>query len=286
MDQQMGSAETIAVPLDMALPPSFDGDDPSFRYRFLEPSSQLLTRPVFDSQGWDHDFGYDGVVIEDKVDVVSHYPAAISVQLTKDKKEFNIQLHSSISARHGDKGSTMAGLDIQTFGKKQAYLLKGETKVRNFRNNITAAGISVTFLEENVVSGLKVEDHIALQKSLLLSGNAGVVRSQDGTAYGANLELCRRDEDYPIGQDQVLLGLSIMRYRGDLICGCNLQSQFSVGRNSRLNIKAGLNNKLSGQISIKTSCSDQLQIAALALLPAVKTIFKKIFPESRDGSSA
>ncbi|KAL0376449.1 UNVERIFIED_CONTAM: Translocase of chloroplast, chloroplastic [Sesamum calycinum] len=245
MDQQMGSAETIAVPLpDMALPPSFDGDDPSFRYRFLEPSSQLLTRPVFDSQGWDHDFGYDGVVIEDKVDIVSHYPAAISVQLTKDKKEFNIQLHSSISARHGDKGSTMAGLDIQTFGKKQAYLLKGETKVRNSRNNITAAGISVTFLEENVVSGLKVEDHIALQKSLLLSGNAGVVRSQDGTAYGANLELCRRDEDYPIGQDQVLLGLSIMRYRGDLICGCNLQSQFSVGRNSRLNIKAGLNNKV------------------------------------------
>ncbi|KAL2229761.1 UNVERIFIED_CONTAM: Translocase of chloroplast chloroplastic [Sesamum indicum] len=287
MDQQMGSAETIAAPLpDMALPPSFDGDDPSFRYRFLEPSSQLLIRPVFDSHGWDHDCGYDGVVIEDKVDIVSHFPAAISVQLTKDKKEFNMQLRSSVSARHGDKRSSMAGLDIQTFGMKQAYLLKGETKVRNSKKNITAAGVSITFLEENVVSGLKVEDHIALGKSLLLSGNAGVVRSQDGTAYGANLELCRRDEDYPIGQDQVLLGLSIMRYRGDLTCGCNLQSQFSVGRNSKLNIRAGLNNKLSGQISIKTSCSDQLQIAALALLPAVKTIFKKIFPESREVSLA
>ncbi|KAK4425856.1 Translocase of chloroplast, chloroplastic [Sesamum alatum] len=286
MDQQTGSAETIAIPLpDMALPPSFDGDDPSFRYRFLEPSSQLLTRPVFDSQGWDHDCGYDGVIIEDKVDIGSHFPAAISVQLTKDKKECNIQLQSSVSAKHGDKGSTMAGLDIQTFGNKQAVLLKGETKVRNSKKNTTAAGVSITFLEENVVSGLKVEDHIAVRKSLMLSGNAGVVRSQDGTAYGANLELCRRDKDYPIDQDQVLLGLSIMRYRGDLICGCNLQSQFSVGRNSKWNIRAGLNNKLSGQISIKTSCSDQLQIAALALLPVVRTIFKKIFPESTDGYS-
>ncbi|KAL0457404.1 UNVERIFIED_CONTAM: Translocase of chloroplast, chloroplastic [Sesamum latifolium] len=165
MDQQMASADTIAVPLpDMALPPSFDGDDPSFRYRFLEPSSQLLTRPVFDSQGWDHDCGYDGVVIEDKVDIVSHFPAAFSVQLTKDKKEFNIQLHSSVSARHGDKGSSMAGLDIQTFGKKQAYLLKGETKVRNSKKNITAAGVSLTFLEEMWCLGSKLRTILHFEK--------------------------------------------------------------------------------------------------------------------------
>ncbi|KAA8543112.1 hypothetical protein F0562_021393 [Nyssa sinensis] len=115
-DQDINPAP-IPVPLpDMALPPSFDNESPAYRYRFLEPTSQFLARPVLDNHGWDHDCGYDGVNLEHSLAIASQFPAAVALQITKDKKEFNIHLDSSVSAKHGENGSSMAGFDIQTIG--------------------------------------------------------------------------------------------------------------------------------------------------------------------------
>ncbi|KAL2459648.1 translocase of chloroplast [Forsythia ovata] len=285
-NEEAGTSAAVAVPLpDLVLPPSFDGDNPSFRYRFLESSSHLLARPVFDSQGWDHDCGYDGVIIEDNIAIAGRFPSVISVQLTKDKKKFNMHLNSSVSSKHGGKGSTMAGLEIQTLGKQFAYTMKGDMKIQPFKTNKTSAGVSITFLGENVTPGLKVEDQIAVGKWLLFVGNAGAIQSQGEAAYGANLEVHLRENDYPIGKDQSSLGLSLMGWRGDFIWGCNLQSQFSIGRDSKLNVRAGLNNKLSGQISVRISSSEQLQIAVLCLLPIAKAIFRKAFLQSTENNS-
>ncbi|KAH7578358.1 hypothetical protein JRO89_XS01G0372300 [Xanthoceras sorbifolium] len=279
VDQENGSPAAVPVALpDMVLPPSFDGDNPAYRYRFLEPSSQLLARPVLDTHGWDHDCGYDGVNLEQSLAIASRFPAAVTVQVTKDKKEFNLHLDSSISAKHGENGSSMAGFDIQNVGKQLAYIVRGETKFKNFKRNKTAAGISVTFLGENIATGFKVEDQIALGKRLMLVGSTGTVRSQSDSAYGANLEVRLREADFPIGQDQSSLGLSLVKWRGDLALGANLQSQFSVGRNSKIAVRAGLNNKLSGQITVRTSTSDQLQIALVGIIPVVMAIYKSIRP--------
>lgn len=280
-DQETGSQAGVAIPLpDMVLPNSFDGDNPTYRYRYLEPSSQLLARPVMDSQGWDHDCGYDGVSIEDHLAIAGQFPAVIVLQLTKDKKEFNIHLDSAVSAKTGEKGSTMVGFDIQTVGKQLAYILKGETKVKNLKTNKTAAGVSITFLGDNLVTGLKLEDQFAIGKQLVVVGSTGTIRSQGNAAYGANLELRLREKDYPVGQDQSSLGLSLMKWRNDLIWGCNLQSQFSVGRNSKIGVRAGLNSKKSGQITVRTSTSDQLQIAVLGLLPIARAIIMTLFPQT------
>ncbi|KAL5791804.1 hypothetical protein ACOSP7_000398 [Xanthoceras sorbifolium] len=279
VDQENGSPAAVPVALpDMVLPPSFDGDNPAYRYRFLEPSSQLLARPVLDTHGWDHDCGYDGVNLEQSLAIASRFPAAVTVQVTKDKKEFNLHLDSSISAKHGENGSSMAGFDIQNVGKQLAYIVRGETKFKNFKRNKTAAGISVTFLGENIATGFKLEDQIALGKRLMLVGSTGTVRSQSDSAYGANLEVRLREADFPIGQDQSSLGLSLVKWRGDLALGANLQSQFSVGRNSKIAVRAGLNNKLSGQITVRTSTSDQLQIALVGIIPVVMAIYKSIRP--------
>ncbi|GMP76561.1 hypothetical protein CsSME_00033175 [Camellia sinensis var. sinensis] len=276
-DDGNGSPAAVSVPLpDMALPPSFDGDNPAHRYRFLEPMSQLLTRPVLDVQGWDHDCGYNGVSLESSLAIAGCFPAVIAVQITKDKKDFNIHLDSSVAAKQGENRSTMAGLDIQAVGKQLAYILKGETKIRNFKTNKTTAGVSITFLGENVATGLKIEDQIAIGKRLVLVGSTGAMRSQSDTAYGANFEVRVREKDFPVGQDQTTLGLSLMWWRGDLVCSGNLQSQFSVGRSSKMVVRAGLNSKLSGQISIRTSSSEQLQIAVLGILPIAKAIFRYI----------
>ncbi|KAK8709846.1 hypothetical protein V6N13_060847 [Hibiscus sabdariffa] len=282
-----GDPATIQVPLpDMVLPPSFDGDNPTYRYRFLDSASQLLIRPVLDPQAWDHDIGYDGVSLERSLAIAGCVPGAFAVQITKDKREFNIHLDSSVCAKHGENGSTMAGFDIQTVGKQLAYIFRGETKFRNFETNRTTAGLSVTFLGENVATGLKIEDQIAVGKRLLLAGSAGAMRSQGNTAYGANIEIRLKDKDFPIEQNQTSFGLSLVKWKRDLGLMANLQSQFSIGCSSSMVVQVGLNNKQSGQISIKTSSSDQLHIALVSLIPIAASIIRMVCPGSDFKSSA
>ncbi|KAI5671319.1 hypothetical protein M9H77_11683 [Catharanthus roseus] len=278
-----GAAAPVAVPLpDMALPPSFDSDNPAYRYRFLEPTSQFLARPVLDTHGWDHDCGYDGVNVEHNLALASCFPASVTVQITKDKKDFSISLDSSISAKHGENGSSMAGFDIQSIGKQLAYIVRGETKFKNLKKNKTAGGISVTFLGENVVPGVKIEDQITLGKQYVLVGSAGAVRSQNDTAYGANFEVQRREQDFPIGQVQSTFSMSVIRWRGDLALGFNSLAQFSVGRNSKVAVRAGINNKLSGQITVRTSSSEHLSLALAAIIPTAISVYKKLWPSVGD----
>ncbi|KAF6173671.1 hypothetical protein GIB67_023030 [Kingdonia uniflora] len=250
----------------------------AFRYRFLEPTSQLLSRPVLDTHGWDHDCGYDGVSIEDNIAIASRFPAGVAVQITKDKKEFNLHLDSSIAAKHGENGSSLAGFDIQMIGKQLAYIVRGEAKVKNVKRNNMTGGVSVTFLGENVATGLKIEDQISIGKRLTLVGSTGTIRSKGDAAYGSNLEVRIKEKDYPIGQDQSTLGLSLMKWRGDLAIGANFQSQIALGRGSKISVRVGLNNKLSGQITVRTSSSEQLQLALVGILPIAISIYRSIWP--------
>ncbi|KAF9673294.1 hypothetical protein SADUNF_Sadunf10G0009200 [Salix dunnii] len=283
VDQEDEGPASVPVPLpDFVLPQSFDSDNPSYRYRALEPASKFLVRPVLDAQGWDHDYGYDGVNIESNLAIAGRFPGAFTAQITKDKKDFNIHLDSSICAKHGENGSTMAGFDIQTIGRQLAYILRSETKLKKFKINKPSAGISFTLLGENVVTGFKIGDQIAVGERLALVGNAGTVRSGSDTAYGANFEVRLKNRDFPIEQDQSTLGLSLMKWRGDLGLMANLQSQFSVGRNSQMAIHVGMNNKRSGQISIKTS-SSELQAALIGIVPIAVSILQSIYPGSNAG---
>ncbi|XP_072994082.1 translocase of chloroplast 159, chloroplastic-like [Typha latifolia] len=274
---QENAPSAVPVPLpDMVLPPSFDCDCPTYRYRFLEPTSQLLARPVMDRYGWDHDCGYDGVSLEESLAVAGRFPAVVSVQVTKDKKEFSIHLDSSISAKHGENGSTLAGFDVQPIGQQLAYVFRGETKFKNFKKNKTTGGISVTFLGDTVATGMKIEDQLSVGKRVALVASTGAVRAQRDTAFGANLEARLHEKNYPIGEVLSTLGLSLMRWRSDLALGANLQSQLSVGRSAKMAVHIGLNNKLSGQITVRTSTSEQLQIALVGILPIVMSIFNSL----------
>lgn len=278
-DADSGAAAPVAVPLpDMVLPPSFDGDNPAYRYRFLEPTSQFLARPVLDTHGWDHDCGYDGVNVEQTLAILNRFPAAVTVQVTKDKKDFSISLDSSIAAKHGENVSSMAGFDIQSIGKQLAYVVRGETKFKNLKKNKTAGGVAITVLGENLVPGIKIEDHITLGKQYVLIGSAGFVKAQQDTAYGANFELQRREQDFPIGQVQSTFSMSVIKWRGDLALGFNSLAQFSVGRGSKVAVRAGINNKLSGQVTVRASSSEHLSLALAAIIPTVISVYKKLCP--------
>ena len=42
----------VSVPLpNIVLPPSFDCDNPTYRYRLLDPTSTILARPILDAHG-------------------------------------------------------------------------------------------------------------------------------------------------------------------------------------------------------------------------------------------
>ncbi|KAE8670361.1 hypothetical protein F3Y22_tig00112159pilonHSYRG00344 [Hibiscus syriacus] len=185
---------------------------------------ELLTSPVLDPQAWDHDIEYDGVSLESSLAIAGYFPGAFAVQITKDKREFNVHLDSSVCAKHGENRSTMAGFEIQTVRKQLAYISRGETKFKNFKTNQTTAGLSVTLLGENVATGLKIVDQIAGGKRLLLAGSAGTMRSQGNTAYGANIEIRLKDEDFPIEQNQTSFGFSEMEARS----GCNGQLTVTI----------------------------------------------------------
>ncbi|WOL09692.1 hypothetical protein Cni_G18445 [Canna indica] len=271
-EESNGSAY-VTVPMpDYVLPNSFDSDNPTHRYRFLDSTNQWLIRPVFDSQGWDHDVGYDGLNMEGAFVIKEKIPLSVTGQLTKDKKECALQMEMASSLKHSESKATSLRLNMQTVGKDVAYTLRGETSFRNFRRNNTGAGISVTILGGSTSAGLKFEDLLTISKRLRVLMSGGAMASRGHVAYGGCLEATLRDKDFPIGQALSTLALSIVDWHGELALGCNIQSQFPLGRINHLIAHANLSNKGTGQIAVGLNSSEHLQVALLALVPIIRNV--------------
>ncbi|XP_043712551.1 translocase of chloroplast 120, chloroplastic-like isoform X2 [Telopea speciosissima] len=272
-EEESGGAASVPVPMpDLSLPSSFDSDNPTHRYRFLDSSNQWLVRPVLDTHGWDHDVGYEGINVERLFVIKEKIPLSFSGQVTKDKKEANIQMELASSVKHGEGKATSLGFDMQTLGKDMSYTLRSETSFSNFRHNKTAAGLSVTLLGDALSAGVKVEDKLIVNKRFRLVLTGGAMTGRGDVAYGGSLEATLRDKDYPLGRTLSTLGLSIMDWHGDLAIGCNVQSQLPLGRASNVIARANLNNRGAGQVSIRLNSSEQLQIALIGLIPLLRKL--------------
>lgn len=263
---------------EWTLPSSFDSDDPVYRYRCLVSTPNLLVRAVNNPDGWDHDYGFDGVSVQHSHDVANKYPASLWVQVNKDKREFTIHLDSSMSVKHGDYASSLAGFDIQTMMNQLAYTLRGETKFKNFKKNITTGGLSMTFLGNTMVAGAKLEDKLLVGNRLTLSGNTGAVSMRGDAAYGVNMEATLREKSYPVGQGLATLGVSLVKWRKEWTMAANLDSQVSVGRSSNMAVHVDVNNKLTGRVSIKANTSEQLNIALLGTCSVIMYLWNKMHP--------
>ncbi|GLU02761.1 hypothetical protein SLE2022_199990 [Rubroshorea leprosula] len=271
--EESGGAASVPVPVpDLALPASFDSDNPTHRYRYLDSSNPWLVRPVLETHGWDHDVGYEGINVERLFVVKDKVPISFSGQVTKDKKDANVQMELASSLKHGEGKATSLGFDMQTVGKDLAYTLRSETRFSNFRKNKATAGLSVTFLGDALSAGLKVEDKFIPNKRLQVVMTGGAMTSWGDVAYGGSLEAQLRDKDHPLGRSLSTLGLSVMDWHGDLALGCNIQSQIPVGRSTNLIARANLNNRGAGQVSVRLNSSEQLQIALVAVIPLLKKL--------------
>jgi Toc86/159 family protein import component len=273
VEEESGGGASLPIPsADYNLPASFDSDNPTYRYRHLDSSNQWFVRPVLDSHGWDHDVGYEGINVERMFVVRDKIPLSFSSQVTKDKKDANVQLEVASSIKHGEGKATSVGFDMQTVGKDLAYTLRSETRFSNYRKNKATAGVSVTLLGDALSAGLKVEDKLIANKRFRLVMTGGAMTARGDVAYGGSLEAQLRDKDYPLGRSLSTLGLSVMDWHGDLAIGFNIQSQIPVGRSSNLIARANLNNRGAGQVSIRLNSSEQIQIALVGLVPLIRKL--------------
>jgi Toc86/159 family protein import component len=274
-DCDSNTPTNVAVPMpDMVLPSSFDSDYPSHRYRFLDTPSEWLVRPVLETQGWDHDVGYEGLNVERLFAVKGKVPVSLSGQLTKDKKDCSLQMEVASSVKHAEGKTTSLGLDLQSVGKDMAYTIRGESRFKNFRRNNTVAGVSATLLGDSLSAGVKIEDKLIVNKQLRLLVSGGTMNGMGDVAYGGRLEATWRDKDYPIGQMLSTLALSVVDWHRDRAVGCNLQTRIPAGRASMLVGNANLSNKGTGQVGIRLNSSEHLQIALIALVPIFKNMRK------------
>lgn len=273
VEEESGGGASLPIPsADYNLPASFDSDNPTYRYRHLDSTNQWFVRPVLDSHGWDHDVGYEGINVERLFVVRDKIPLSFSSQVTKDKKDANVQLEVASSIKHGEGKATSVGFDMQSVGKDLAYTLRSETRFSNSRKNRATAGVSVTLLGDALSAGLKVEDKLIANKRFRLVMTGGTMTARGDVAYGGSLEAQLRDKDYPLGRSLSTLGLSVMDWHGDLAIGLNIQSQIPVGRSSNLIARANLNNRGAGQVSIRLNSSEQIQIALVGLVPLLRKL--------------
>ncbi|VFQ69672.1 unnamed protein product [Cuscuta campestris] len=273
-DEDINGAASVPVPMpDLTLPASFDSDNPTHRYRCLDSSNQWLVRPVLDSQGWDHDIGYEGINVERMFVVKERIPVSFSGQVSKDKKDSNLQMEMASSLKHGGGKVTSLGFDMQSLGKDVAYTFRTETKFINFRKNKASAGLSACLLGDALTAGVKVEDKLIVNKRGQVVISGGAMFGRGDVAYGGSLEATLRDKDHPLGRFFSTLGLSVMDWHGDLAIGCNSQTQIPVGRHTNLIGRVNINNRGSGQVSLRLTSSEQLQIALICLVPLARKIF-------------
>ncbi|CAK7345338.1 unnamed protein product [Dovyalis caffra] len=273
-DHQQASPEAVLLP-DMAVPPSFDSDCTLHRYQCLVTSDQWLVRPVLDPHGWDHDVGFDGVSLETAIEIRRNVYASITGQMNKDKQDFSIQ--SKCAAAYADpRGRTYSvGLDVQSSGKSMIYTVHSNTKVKNLKHNVTECGVSLTSFGNKYYVGTKLEDTLLVGKRLKFVLNAGQMRGLEQVAYGGTFEATLRGGDYPVRDDRISLSMSALSFKKEMVLGGGFQSEFRPIRGMRMAVNANLNSQNMGQVNIKISSSEHIEIALIAVFSIVKAVLHK-----------
>jgi len=271
---------------DMAVPPSFDSDYPVYRYRGEITSDQLLWRPVLDPHGWDHDVGFDGVNLETATEVKRNLTVAISGQMSKDKHDLSIHSQSAVAFADPRGPTYSAGLDVQSSGNEMIYTIHSHAKLGNMKHNVPGCGLSVMSFQKKHYIGMKVEDTLLVGKRLKLAMNAGRM-GVDGqaAAYGGSLEATIRGRDYPVRTDKLSVTMTALSFNEELVLGGSLETEFRPKRGMRLSVNANINNQKMGQISIKTTSSEHLELAFIAFFTIFRAIWRRKEPNSSLGGA-
>ncbi|XP_047307612.1 translocase of chloroplast 90, chloroplastic isoform X2 [Impatiens glandulifera] len=274
-EENLDTPEAVPLP-DMAVSPSFDSDCSVHRYRYLVTGDQWLARPVLDPHGWDHDVGFDGINLETSVDLKNNIVLSVAGQMNKDKRDFNIQSECAAVYVDPTRGHSYSlGLDLQSAVKDLMCTVNSNAKLKLLKHNTTEFGVSVTSFGDKQFLGVKVEDSISVGKNMNLLINAGRMGGCGQVAYGGNLEATIRGRDYPVRDEKVSLTMSILSFSKEMVLGGGVESNLRVSRGTKLSISANLNSRKMGQVCLKTSSSDHVEIAFIAILSIFRALLRR-----------
>jgi Toc86/159 family protein import component len=269
-------SKQVSIPApDPALPPSFDSESSGHHFRFLESANQWMVRPIVDAHGWDHEAGIEGFSVDKAFLVRKKIPANVSGQITKDKKDASLTLEMEASVKHSPLLVTTSGVDVQTVGKQLAYTVRSETRWKNLPTNKTTGGLSASIIGGTLAVGAKVEDRWKVRPGSKLVVSCGAITAKGDVAFGGNCEGILRKQN-ETGTTSTTLGASFMKWRGDLALGGNAQSQFNVGPDTQLTARVNLNSRGAGQLTLRASTNEKLQLAAFGLVPVIATLVGRL----------
>ncbi|KAK8602121.1 hypothetical protein V6N12_051939 [Hibiscus sabdariffa] len=272
-----------AVPLpDMAVPPSFDSDCPVHRYRCLVTNDLWLARPVLDPHGWDHDVGFDGINLETALEVKKNVFASIAGQMNKDKRDFSIQSECAVAYADPVGPTYSLGLDLQSTGKDLMYIVHSNAKLQSLKHNFTDCGITVTSFRNKYYVGAKLEDTILVGKRMKFVMNTGLIEGSGQVACGGSFEASFRGRDYPVRNDHLSLTMTALSFKKETVLGGGFQSEFRPIRGMRLAINGNINSQKMGQVSVKMSSSDHVEIALIAVFSIFKALLRRKATENGD----
>jgi len=268
-DYEDGASPEVVHMSDMEIPLSFDSDYPVHRYRHIITDDQLF-RPVLDPQGWDHDIGFDAINFEASQELKKNVSAGIAGQMRKDKEDMYINSECSVSYSDQRGCSLIGGMDMQTASKDLLCTVHGDAKFRNLPWNTTGGGISVTKFGNKYFAGAKLEDSVTIGKRVKLVANAGRMAGCGQVSHGGGMEIIARGKDYPVREESIAFSVTALSFVKDTVIGANVQSDFRVGRGSKMSVGANLNSRNLGKLSIKTSTSDHAEIALIAVVSLIQ----------------
>ncbi|KAG7984534.1 hypothetical protein I3843_04G164900 [Carya illinoinensis] len=250
-DSQQVPSKAVALP-DMAIPPRMD-----------------------------HDVGFDGINLETVVEINMNVFASVRGQMSKDKEDFSIQMEF-VTAYTDPSGPTYCvGLDVQPSGKDMIYTVHSNAKLRSLKHNIADCGLSLMTLEKKYYVGTKLEDTIAVRKRLKFVVNAGRMGCPRQVANGASFKATLRGSEYLASNDNLNITMSVLSFNKEIVLGAGLHCEFRPSRSLRVSVNANLNSRKMGQVCIKTSSSEHLQIALVAAFTVFKAMLRRKTAESR-----
>jgi hypothetical protein len=72
------------------------------------------------------------------------------------------------------------------------------------------------------------------------------------------------------------VGASFMKWRGDVALGGNVQTQMNVGKDTQVTARANLNSRGSGQLTLRASTNEKMQLGLLGAVPIVCALFTRL----------
>ena len=85
-----------------------------------------------------------------------------------------------------------------------------------------------------------------------------------------------RHSDDPSNPNSSTVGMSFMNWRGDVALGGNAMSSITLGKDTQLTARANLNSRGAGQITLRATTNERLQLAGLGLVPLICALVGRI----------